>query len=160
MRVADITLPRPTSSFTMSLPDFVFTSMMRVTAELVADFESTLKLDAFFLTTSIACFSAAESFNFKIKSCGAENAGTRFKSTIQIVTNTAISTPSEKRPAPQMIPVPIDQNRKSKSIGSLMAVLNLTIERAPTIPREITRFDCIAKMMPAVISEMIAIEIA
>ena len=35
----------------------------------------------------------------------------------------------------------IDQKIKAISSGSLIAVLNLTIERAPTIPREITTLD-------------------
>ena len=45
------------------------------------------------------------------------------------------------RPAPQIMPVEIAQNRNTKSIGSLIAVLNLTIDKAPTIPREITTLD-------------------
>ena len=40
-----------------------------------------------------------------------------------------------------MIPTEIDQKIKAISSGSLIAVLNQTIERAPTIPREITTLD-------------------
>ena len=42
-------------------------------------------------------------------------------------------------PAPQMIPTERDQNRNTRSMGSLMAVRKRTMERAPTIPREISR---------------------
>ena len=43
-------------------------------------------------------------------------------------------------------------------MGSLIAVLNLTIESAPTIPREMTILDCMARMIPAVTTEIIAME--
>ena len=58
-----------------------------------------------------------------------------------------------------MIPFPIDQKRNNRSMGDFMAVRNLTIERAPTIPREITILDCMAIMIPAVTTEIIAMEI-
>jgi hypothetical protein len=40
-----------------------------------------------------------------------------------------------------------------------MAVRKRTIERAPTIPREITMLDCTARIIPAVITAIAAREI-
>ena len=59
---------------------------------------------------------------------------------------TAATRVSAYIPAPAVIPVVIDQNRYKRSRGSLTAVLNLTIERAPTIPREITTLVLIARV--------------
>jgi len=53
--------------------------------------------------------------------------------------------------APKTIPALIDQNRKAISIGSLIAVRNLTIDNAPTIPRDRTTFEVIAKIISVVI---------
>ena len=55
-------------------------------------------------------------------------------------------------PAPQMIPTERDQNRNTRSMGSLIAVLNRTMDSAPTIPREMTTLDWMDKMIPAVIT--------
>ena len=55
-------------------------------------------------------------------------------------------------PAPQIIPTLIDQSRNTRSMGSLIAVLNRTMESAPTIPRETTIFDWIVSMIAAVIT--------
>ena len=58
------------------------------------------------------------------------------------------------RPAPQIIPTLIAQYRKTRSIGSLMAVLKRTIDSAPTIPRETTTLDWIVRMIAVVIRDM------
>ena len=44
-------------------------------------------------------------------------------------------------PAPQPKPVAMIRNKYTNSSGSFMAALNLTIERAPTRPRERARDD-------------------
>ena len=53
-------------------------------------------------------------------------------------------------PAPHNIPEAAAQNRKTKSIGSLMGVLKRTMERAPTIPSEMTILVEIPMMIKAV----------
>ncbi|MEI2803957.1 MAG: hypothetical protein V9E84_10195 [Trichococcus flocculiformis] len=58
--------------------------------------------------------------------------------------------PREYKPAPRMMPTLIDQKRKTKSSGSLMAVRKRTMERAPTIPRERTTLDVTARMTKVV----------
>jgi hypothetical protein len=57
-----------------------------------------------------------------------------------------------ENPAPQVIPTAILQNRNIKSIGSLIAVLNLTMDNAPTIPRDTTTLDWIVTIMAVVIN--------
>ena len=57
-------------------------------------------------------------------------------------------------PAPKIIPTEIDQNKKAISMGSFMAVLNLTIDSAPTIPKDNTTFDVTAKMTRVVIIDI------
>ena len=52
------------------------------------------------------------------------------------------------------MPTLIDQKRNTRSMGSLIAVRNLTIDKAPTIPSEITMLDWIVKMIAAVIIAM------
>ena len=42
-----------------------------------------------------------------------------------------------------MIPAAIDQNINTVSTGSFTAVLNLTIDNAPTIPNESAKFELI-----------------
>ena len=54
-------------------------------------------------------------------------------------------------PTPQMMPTAMDQNRNIKSIGSLMAVRNRTIDNAPTMPRDTTMLDWIVRMIAEVI---------
>jgi len=54
-------------------------------------------------------------------------------------------------PAPMTIPAEIAQNKNAMSRGSLMAALKRTIERAPTIPRDKTRFDVTARIIRVVI---------
>ncbi|CCL56009.1 hypothetical protein BN182_1150026 [Clostridioides difficile E9] len=54
------------------------------------------------------------------------------------------------KPAPKTIPEPNDQNRNTKSIGSLIAVLNLTIDKAPTIPKDKTTFEVTANITKVV----------
>ena len=61
--------------------------------------------------------------------------------------------------APQAIPTLIDQNKNTKSIGSLMAVRKRTMDNAPTIPREITMLACTVKITIAVIKDNAAREI-
>ncbi|MNI58377.1 hypothetical protein D3C73_1134870 [compost metagenome] len=61
---------------------------------------------------------------------------------------------SEKKPAPVTIPATAAQNRKIRSVGSLIGVLNRTMESAPTIPSDSTRFELIAIMTVAVIMVM------
>ena len=56
-----------------------------------------------------------------------------------MVTTRQVTIASIYSPAPQMMPVLIDQNRKSRSMGFFMALRKRTMERAPTIPNEITR---------------------
>ena len=56
----------------------------------------------------------------------------------------------EYNPAPRMMPTLIDQKRKTRSSGSLMAVRKRTMERAPTIPRERTTLEVTAKMTKVV----------
>ena len=83
----------------------------------------------------------------------------RSKISTRIVSNTDRTIAISVTCAPQQIPTAIDQNRNTRSMGSFTAVLNLTIERAPTIPREITILDCTASMIPAVITAIAAMEI-
>ena len=56
-------------------------------------------------------------------------------------------------PAPQIIPTLMDQKRKTKSIGSFTAVRNLTMDNAPTIPKDITTLDWMERIIAAVIRE-------
>ncbi len=55
------------------------------------------------------------------------------------------------KPAASTMPAAMDQNRKAISRGSLMAVRNLTMDSAPTIPRESTIFEVTASIRRAVI---------
>ncbi|MNF07499.1 hypothetical protein D3C80_2076900 [compost metagenome] len=59
-----------------------------------------------------------------------------------------------KNPAPVTIPATAAQNRKIRSVGSLIGVLNRTMDRAPTIPSDSTRLELIAIMTVAVIRVM------
>ncbi len=61
-------------------------------------------------------------------------------------------------PAPQMMPLLIDQNRNTRSLDDLTAVRKRTMESAPTMPSEMTRLDCMARMIPAVTTEISASE--
>ena len=70
--------------------------------------------------------------------------------------NTERRSASSKRPAPEMIPILMDQNRYARSDESLTAFLKRTMESAPTIPKLITRLDCIASIIAAVITGIIA----
>ena len=56
--------------------------------------------------------------------------------------------------APVVIPKERAQNIKIMSMGSLTAVLNLTILNAPTIPNDKTRLELIVIIMVQVISEI------
>ena len=49
-------------------------------------------------------------------------------------------------PAPRTIPTAIAQKRYTISRGSLMAVRNLTMESAPTIPSDRTTLDVTARI--------------
>ena len=49
-------------------------------------------------------------------------------------------------PAASTMPAAMDQNRKAMSMGSLMAVRNRTMDRAPTMPRERTMLLVTARM--------------
>ena len=60
-------------------------------------------------------------------------------------------TASGISPAAKTIPTAILQKRKAISIGSLMAVRNLTIESAPTIPKDKIILLVIAKITSVVI---------
>lgn len=53
---------------------------------------------------------------------------------------------SEHLHAARTIPAAIAQKRNAMSSGSLIAVLNLTIESAPTIPSERTTFEVTARI--------------
>ena len=53
-----------------------------------------------------------------------------------------------------MIPTLIDQNRNTRSIGSLMAVRKRTMDSAPTIPSETTMLDWMVRMIADVSSAM------
>ena len=53
-------------------------------------------------------------------------------------------------PAPVTMPALIAQNRKAMSSGSLMALRNRTMERAPTIPSDRMTLDVTARMMSVV----------
>ena len=57
-------------------------------------------------------------------------------------------------PAPRTIPTPIDQNKKTISIGSLIAVLKRTMDNAPTIPSDNTTFE-----VTAIITRLVIIDI-
>src|SRR5699024_5173137 len=54
-------------------------------------------------------------------------------------------------PAPTMIPVVIDQNKYTKSKGSLTTVLKRTMDKAPTIPNEVIKFEDTARITKVVI---------
>ena len=55
---------------------------------------------------------------------------------------------------PFAIPTDTAQNIKTMSNGSFIAALNLTIERAPTIPKERTRFPLMTIMTAVVIRQI------
>lgn len=55
------------------------------------------------------------------------------------------------KPAASTMPAAIAQKRKAISRGSLIAVLNRTIESAPTIPRERTTLEVTARIRTVVI---------
>jgi hypothetical protein len=84
--------------------------------------------------------------------------GTQSKKSITAVSITERQMAKTAWPDPQMIPTPRDQNKNIRSMGFLTAVRNRTIERAPTIPSEITMLDWIVKIMADVISAMPAKE--
>ena len=63
-------------------------------------------------------------------------------------------------PAPITIPELIDQKRYAISIGSLIALLKRTIERAPTIPSDNTILDVTANMIKVVIKQSAKSDIA
>ena len=63
------------------------------------------------------------------------------------------NTASGMKPAASTIPAAMDQKRKAISRGSLIAVLNLTMESAPTIPRESMILDVTASMSSEVIMQ-------
>ena len=50
----------------------------------------------------------------------------------------AAASDSRYSPAPTVMPVVMAQNRYKRSIGSLMAVRNRTMDKAPTMPSEMT----------------------
>ena len=56
-------------------------------------------------------------------------------------------------PAPITMPTARDQNRNTISMGSLMAARNLTMESAPTMPRDSTTLEVTAMMTRVVTSE-------
>ena len=56
-------------------------------------------------------------------------------------------------PAPMTMPTARAQNKNTISMGSLIAERNLTIERAPTIPRESTTLDVTAIITSVVTRE-------
>ena len=53
-------------------------------------------------------------------------------------------------PAARTMPAAIDQKRKAMSSGSLIAVLNRTMESAPTMPRDRTTLEVTARMTSVV----------
>lgn len=55
------------------------------------------------------------------------------------------------KPAARIMPTAMDQNKKAISSGSLIAVRNLTIESAPTIPSESTTLEVTARITMVVI---------
>ena len=70
------------------------------------------------------------------------------------------TTAMPARPAPHIIPILIDQYKKVKSNGSLIAVRNRIIDNAPTIPKESTMFDCMVRIIAvAALEEWIIIVI-
>ncbi len=71
--------------------------------------------------------------------------------TMTIPMNKEPSTASGISPAPSTIPMLMAQNRKAISIGSLMAERNLTMDKAPTIPRERTTLELMAIIIRVVI---------
>ena len=90
---------------------------------------------------------------------GARPIGSLSNTMTKMVSTRESTTATSVMWAPQQIPTAIDQNIKHKSIGSLTAVLKRTIERAPTIPNEITMLDCTAKIIAAVVTARAANEI-
>ena len=66
---------------------------------------------------------------------------------------------SGMKPAPQRIPAATDQNKKIKSIGSLIGVRKRTIDNAPTIPSDNKTFWLIPIMTSAVVNVMTISEI-
>ena len=54
--------------------------------------------------------------------------------------------------APQIMPVLMDQNKNTRSMGSFTAVRNRTMDNAPTIPRDITILDWMVNITAAVIT--------
>ena len=65
--------------------------------------------------------------------------------------NTLPNTASGIIPAASTIPAAMAQKRKAISRGSLIAVRNLTIDSAPTIPSDSTTLDVTARMTSVVI---------
>ena len=62
---------------------------------------------------------------------------------------------ARKNPAPSTMPSAIDQNMKTVSIGSLIAVRKRTMDSAPTMPSESLRlFDMIRMTSVATIVSM------
>ena len=74
------------------------------------------------------------------------------KSTSITVITILDSTTSPIIPVPAMIPPLIAQKRNARSSGSLTAVLNLTIDNAPTIPRDTITLLCMVRITDAVIT--------
>ena len=79
--------------------------------------------------------------------------GRRSNINITIVNNTDPTMAISIIPAPQAMPMLIDQNKNTRSIGSLMAVRKRTMDSAPTIPREITILACTVKITIAVMMD-------
>ena len=61
------------------------------------------------------------------------------------------NTAREMSPAASTMPAAMAQKRKAMSSGSLMAVRNRTMERAPTMPRDSTTLDVTARITSVVI---------
>ena len=58
--------------------------------------------------------------------------------------------------APHTMPMLMDQNRNTRSMGSFTALRKRTMDSAPTLPREMTKLLCMASRMPAVITGSMA----
>ena len=61
---------------------------------------------------------------------------------------------------PLAIPIEIAQNMKIMSSGSFTADLNLTMDNAPTMPKDNTKFPLITMMIIVVINDAKTIDIA
>ena len=136
--------------FASSASLFVRTSTTRSVLSLERLLDFTVKYLQYFFTVSMINSSESYPFALTIRILGALATGHR-SSTKRIIVSQKVRTHHiAAMPSPQMIPVEIAQNKNTRSIGSLMAVLKRTIERAPTIPRDTTMLDCMVSMMAVV----------